>query len=101
MSTTYLKFASEAEAVAALSQYRIMEGGVEQWLTASHTHALDIVGTIHKPTGVMIPSDQGFPPTPEMAPLPGFHVNAIFTQGTPDSLLPFVITPSSPSRVFA
>ena len=37
-------------------------------------YAIDVVGVIHKPTGNMLTSDEGFE-YPEMAALDGWHVN--------------------------
>jgi hypothetical protein len=94
MKTTYLKFPDEATAIAILADYRHTdEQGNAQWQTASHTHALDVVGTIYKPTGNMIDD------MPEMTPLDGFHVNFIGT--LPAEAAAYVVTPTSPSRVFA
>ena len=93
MATTYLKFPTEAEALTALEQYR----HEDRWITASHTHALDVVGTIYQPTGNIIQGEYG--EYPEMAPIPGFHVN--FIGEVPEAALPFAITPENPVRVFA
>ena len=40
----------------------------------SHNHSFDIVGLIHEPTGTMLTDDEGME-YPEMAPIPGWHVN--------------------------
>lgn len=40
----------------------------------SHTHSFDIVGLIHEPTGTMLTDAEGME-YPEMAPIPGWHVN--------------------------
>jgi hypothetical protein len=40
----------------------------------SHNHSFDIVGVIHEPTGVMLTDADGME-YPEMAPIPGWHVN--------------------------
>lgn len=95
MNTTYLKFASEAEAITHLPQFR----SDDQWLTYKDGANLDVVGTIYKPTGKLIQSDEGFE-YPEMAPLDGFHVN-ILSDGFDETLAAFVVTPAMPSRVFA
>lgn len=96
MQTYFLKFASEAEAIEHLAAFRSEDG---EWLTYKDGANLDVVGTIYKPTGKLIQSDEGFE-YPEMAPLDGFHVN-ILSDGFDESLAPFVVVPSSPSRVFA
>ena len=40
----------------------------------SHNHSFDIVGLIHEPTGNMLTDADGME-YPEMAPIPGWHVN--------------------------
>jgi hypothetical protein len=92
--TTYLKFTSEADAIAALADYRSDDG----WIVASHDHAIDVVGTIHKPTGNMLTDSDGMQ-YPEMAPLDGFHINLI--GNIPEAAKPYVVFPGDPVRVFA
>lgn len=85
MIDLYLKFTDEAEALAALFN----EDGQPRYAMS-----IDIIGTIYKPTGVMLDSD-----TPEMAAVPGFHVN---TRGeAPEELLKYSIVPSQPVRVWS
>ena len=95
MQTFFLKFADEAEAIEQLAAYRTED----QWQTASVDHALDVVGAIYQPTGIVITNDDG-ESYPEMAALDGFHVNLAIAE-LPESLAPFVVTPSQPARVFA
>lgn len=90
--THYLRFADEAEARVVLAQYLNEDGN---WITGSHDHALDVVGTIYKPTGEMGQSEFG--PYPLFEPIPGFHVNYI---GSED-FSAYEVFPSTPSRVFA
>ena len=53
----------------------IMENDGDAYLvTGSADHAFDIVGLIHKATGVMLTDDEGME-YPEMAPVDGWHVN--------------------------
>ncbi len=96
MQTTYLKFQDEAEAIEHLAAFRNEDG---EWLTYKDGANLDVVGTIYKPTGKLIQSDEGFE-YPEMAPLDGFHVN-ILSDGFDEALEPFRTNPSTPARVFA
>ena len=96
MHTLYLKFADEAEAIAVLADYRgTDDAGKAIWRTGSHEHALDVVGTIYKPTGEIVEE------VPVMAPLAGFHVNMILMGAMPAALEAYSVIPSSPSRVFA
>lgn len=102
MTPYFLRFTDEAEAIAQLDAFRgTDQDGNPQWITGSHTHALAVIGTIYKATGNMIPSsDPAFPPTPEMAPIPGYHVNMMIAE-LPENLLPFVVSPAQPMRVFS
>ena len=53
----------------------IMENDGDAYLvTGSADHAFDTIGLIHKATGVMLTDAEGFE-YPEMAPVPGWHVN--------------------------
>lgn len=53
----------------------IMENDGDAYLvTGSADHAFDIVGLIHKATGVMLTDDDGME-YPEMAPVDGWHIN--------------------------
>ena len=98
MTTIFFKFPDEAEAIKALSQFRGKdENGKDMWIMSSHEHALDIVGTIYKPTGKILDGEYG--PVEEMAPVPGFHVN--FIGALPKGTEAFVVVPAMPSRVFA
>ena len=94
MKTHFLQFADEARAIEFLPEYRYED----QWRTSLNSTAIDIVGTIYKPTGKRIIS--GDFEYPEQAPIPGFHVNLI-TGNFPESLAQFEVFPKSPSRVFA
>ena len=57
----------------------------------------DLIGVIHKPTGVMLTDAEGMQ-YPEMAALDGYHVNVL--EVTPE-LAPYIVTPETPTRVFA
>lgn len=100
MQTFFLKFADEAEAVWKLADYRgTDEAGNGFWMTAGVDYALDVVGVIHKPTGVMLPGEGGVS-YPELEPVEGFHVNLAIAE-LPEALMPFAVTPDHPTRVFA
>ena len=85
----FLKFADQAEAEAVL-----FEGEERQ----AKYPAIDVIGTIYKPTGNMIQTDEG--EVPEMAALDGWHVNVRHTEESPD-LAAFQIFPQTPSRMWA
>jgi hypothetical protein len=99
MTTTYLRFPDEATGMAALDAAGFTttnDDGDTVVLTASHTHALDVVGLIYR--GGTYDPDTGeviTPPTPR----PGWHVNYIGT--LPDGWDAYVVEPLRPSRVFA
>ena len=63
----------------------------------------DLIGTIYKPSGVMLTDEEGNE-YPEMVALaddsgnPYYHVNVLEVT---DDLLPYVVTPTSQVRVFA
>ena len=94
-TTFFLKFDSEAHAIDVLSKYR-KDG---EWILSSADYALDLVGTIYKPTGNMLQSEDGFD-YPETAPLDGWHVN-MACNALSDDLVPYTVSPTSPSRIFA
>lgn len=65
-------------------------------LLQDYPGAVDVIGVIAKPTGVMLTTDDG--EVPEMAALPGWHVN---TRGPLlDELLPYAVAPAAPVRVW-
>jgi hypothetical protein len=85
----YLRLASEVDMPTVLSEFyrqdyitSVDEEGVETsvedgdaYLVAhSHDYAIDVVGTIHEPTGTMLTDEEGNE-YPEMAPMAGWHVN--------------------------
>ena len=83
----FLRFADEAEATAVL-----FDGETPRYA------AIDVIGTIYKPTGEMIDTDEG--EAPEMAPVDGWHVNVRHTAEAPE-LAAFQVTPQSPVRGWA
>ena len=76
------------------------EATATEALTDLHA-AIDVIGTIYKPTGEMLLGEDG--EYPEMAPLEGWHVNlrGVFTADDLDALELFVVTPENPVRVWA
>ena len=95
MKMYFLRFDNEAEAKTALADY-MQEG---EFITASVTHALDVVGVIYSPTGVMLTDEDGNI-SPEMAPIAGYHINMALNE-LPDALAAYQVIPTTPSRVFA
>jgi hypothetical protein len=73
--TYYLRFPDEATAITVLADYRTED---DTWITASHGHALDVIGEI-----------------PECA---GWHVN--YVGDVPKDWEQYLVTPEQPVRVF-
>ena len=93
--TTFLKFPDEATTKTVLADYLSDEG---QWVTDSHTHSLDPVGVIYRPTGNMLTDENGIE-YPEMAAIAGYHVN--FLGDLPAIPSAYIVTPLNPVRIFA
>lgn len=106
-----LRFASEQEATeqllaaGLLQETQALIGPDEQILQpAGHAPApgasIDSIGTIYQPTGNMITTDMG--EQPEMAPLPGWHVNVrLAADHLVAALDGYKVEPAVPVRVWA
>ena len=100
----YLKFSNEAEARAVL--YR-KEGVVEASEGVETNEGYDVpnfanidhIGTIYKPTGKMLQTEEG--EVPEMAAIPGYHVNVRVVNEDASALEPYRIYPDTPVRGWA
>jgi hypothetical protein len=92
----YLRFSSEQVAYEQLLAAGLLQEGY-----APVDASVDYIGVIYKPTGKMIETDEG--EQPEMAPLPGWHVNVRLTadQETPANLEQYKVAPANPVRVWA
>ena len=98
----FLKFADEAEANAALftEQTNVQDDVVETVLVPKYA-AVDIVGTIYKPTGNVLPAeDDSGEAVDEMAPLDGWHVNVRHTAEAPE-LDDYKVDVKTPARMWA
>ena len=88
----YLRFTDEAEAKSVLLR---PDGNHE----APRFRNIDIIGLIHRPTGTMLMGESG--PVPEMALLPGWHVNVRLMDDEDGSALePFAVQPAAPRRIW-
>ena len=102
----YLKFASEEEAKEVLFDNGLLleyTNDVVTYLSASPIASIDYVGIIFKPTGKILKDKEGLE-YPEMKALDGYHVNLRLTElpeTLPDALAPYIVEPTSPSRVWA
>lgn len=93
--THYLRFPNEKAGMAALDAAGLLTEDGDP-LTASHTHALDIVATITR--GGAYNPETGEQLTPPTA-LSGWHVNYI--GDLPDGWDAYLVTPEQPVRVWA
>ena len=93
--THYLRFPDEDTGMAALDAAGLVaeDGNV---ITASHTHAVDVIGIIS--TGGEYDFETGEVITPPTV-LDGWHVN--FAGELPEDWADYVVTPEQPVRVFA
>jgi len=99
---TFLKFADEAEANAALfTEQTNVQGDVVETVLVPKYAAVDVVGTIYKPTGKVLPAeDESGEAVDEMAPIDGWHVNVRHTDEAPE-LAPYQVFPVTPARMWA
>jgi hypothetical protein len=98
----FLRFTDAAEANAALftEQTNVQDDVVETALVPKYA-AVDVVGTIYKPTGNVLPAeDESGEAVDEMTPIDGWHVNVRHTDEAPE-LEAFRVFPATPSRMFA
>lgn len=79
-----LRFDSEAEATSVLYTDEM-----------PNYPAIDVIGIIYEPTGVIIDTPEG--PEEEMAPIPGWHVNVRTTAEAPE-LNQYEVHPANPVR---
>ena len=116
----FLKLASEADMPTALSAFyrqdtettvddetgeeTVVNVGDPYMVMQTPDYAIDIVGVIYRPTGVILTDAEGNE-YPEQAPLEGWHVNIRLIgdalRDTVETLnLTYGVTPKTPSRVW-
>ena len=95
-----LRFTDQAEADAVLftEQTNVQDDIVETVKVPKYA-AVDVIGTIYKPTGNLLPSENG-DAVDEMAPVEGWHVNVRHTAEAPE-LVAYQIFPQAPVRGWA
>lgn len=104
MKNYFLKFVDQADLENTLVSAGIstMEPifGTDR-LVPNAAIALDIIGLIYKPTGVILTTEDGMK-YPEMLPLEGWHAN-LKAALTPEqeTALPLIATPNAPYRKWA
>lgn len=91
----FLKFNTEAEAVAAFAQWATEDAPIPVYIG---TVAVDVVGVIHKPTGAALQDADGNS-YQEMAPIPGWHIN--LSDSVPELSTFEIDPPDAPARVFS
>lgn len=106
MKDYYLSFTDEAQAKGVLYHTEgAVEANPELGIEAdpgqevANFANIDIIGTIYKPTGERVQTEQG--ETPVMAPIPGWHVNVRVVDGEDGSVLEaYSVSPTTPMRVW-
>ena len=97
-----LRFTDQAEADSVLftEQTNVKDDVVETVKVPKYA-AVDVIGTIYKPTGNVLPSeDESGEAVDEMAPIDGWHVNVRHTDEVPE-LAPYQVFPVTPARMWA
>jgi hypothetical protein len=95
----FLRFDTEAEANAALyDEQTNVQGDIVETVLVPKYAAVDIIGTIFKPTGKTLKTPEG--PVPEMKAVPGWHVNVRHTETAPE-LDAYKVEVKTPSRMWA
>ena len=95
----FLKFADQAEADSILfTEQTNVQGDVVETVKVPKYAAVDVIGTIYKPTGKTLKTKEG--PVPEMAALDGWHVNVRHTAEAPE-LDAYKVAPKAPVRGWA
>lgn len=93
MKDYFLRFANKTESDSILY---IVEQDEEETVVTPRFANIDVVGTIHRPTGALDADGN-----PVIAPLDGWHVNVRVVDGEDDAaLLPYAVTPANPQRVW-
>ena len=94
-----LRFTDAAEADAVLfDEQTNVDGDVVETVKVPKYQAIDVIGVIYKPTGIMLTTDEG--EVPEMASVEGWHVNVRVKEEAPE-LDAYRIFPQSPVRGWA
>ena len=89
--------AQEADSVLFDEQTNVQDDIVETVKVPKYA-AVDVIGTIHKPTGKLLTTPEG--EVPEMAALEGWHVNVRHNAEAPE-LDAYKVAPKAPVRGWA
>ena len=97
----YLKLANEASMATVLSAFYNEDS---EFVPNTSDYSIDIVGTLHEPTGNTLTNDDGME-YPEMQAMTGWHVNIRLVgdavRDTVEALdTSYGVTPDAPQRVW-
>ena len=97
----YLKLANEASMATVLSAFYNED---DEFVSNTSDYSIDIVGTLHEPTGVTLTNDDGME-YPEMQAMTGWHVNIRLVgdavRDTVETLdTSYGVTPDAPQRIW-
>ena len=100
MHDLFLKFPDEQTANEVLfdEHVHLGDGDIVETTKVPKYTAVDVVGTIYKPTGKVIQTAEG--EVPEMKPLEGWHINVRHTEEAPE-LEQYRVEPKAPQRMWA
>jgi hypothetical protein len=91
--THFIRFPDAETGMKALDDAGLLDGDL-QFITASHNHALDVIGEIQRGGEWDEKGNVITPPTT----LDGWHVN--YSGELPEGWEEFVVTPENPVRIF-
>jgi hypothetical protein len=97
----YLKLANEASMTTVLSAFYNED---DEFVPNTSDYSIDIVGTLHEPTGATLTDDEGME-YPEMQAMTGWHVNIRLVgdavRDTVETLdTSYGVTPDAPQRIW-
>jgi hypothetical protein len=97
----YLKLANEASMTTVLSAFYNED---DEFVSNTSDYSIDIVGTLHEPTGNTLTDDEGME-YPEMQAMTGWHVNIRLTGNAVRETVEALdathgVTPETPKRIW-
>ena len=107
----YLQATSEEALIQALEAANLYKKVYSEWDEEGNPigdfewqregqYDLDTIGTIYKPTGIMLTDEEGME-YPEMVALEGFHANIRGITAEQAAFLPTIDAPATPVRIWA